>query len=455
MTQNSQRIHFIAIGGSVMHNLAIALHKMGNKISGSDDEIFEPSRSNLEAHGLLPTQVGWNTDNITKDLDAVVVGMHAREDNPELLKAKDLGIKVYSFPEYIYEKAQDKQRIVIAGSHGKTTITSIIMHVLSYFDRKFDYAVGAHIEGFDTMVSLSDAPIIIIEGDEYLTSPLDKTPKFLKYHHHIGLISGIAWDHINVFPDEDEYVKQFEIFADATPKGGSLAYCEEDAMATVIGNKEREDVHRLPYQTHPHIIEDGETYLLHDNQKLNIKLFGKHNLQNLNGAKEVLKKIGISEDQFYQAITSFKGADKRLELVAEQNSSAIYKDYAHAPSKVKATTLAVKEQYPERELVACLELHTFSSLNKDFLKEYKGTMKYANFPVIYFNPKTIAHKKLEPITAEDIKQGFNEPRLQVFDDSQALLEFLKSQDWSNKNLLMMSSGTFNGLDFRALTTLLN
>lgn len=450
MAKSSQRIHFIAIGGSVMHNLAIALHQMGDVISGSDDEIFEPSRSKLKSNGLLPDKEGWDPTNITSDLDAVIVGMHAREDNPELLEAQKKGIRVYSFPEYIYEHAEDKQRVVIAGSHGKTTITSIIMHVLNYFDRKFDYAVGAHINGFDTMVRLSDAPIIIIEGDEYLSAPTDKTPKFLKYHHHIGLISGIAWDHINVFPDEDEYVKQFEVFADATPKGGSLAYCDEDAMATVIGNKEREDVHRLSYQTHPHIIENGVTYLTNGSEKIQIKLFGKHNLQNISGAKEVLKKIGISEDQFYQAIPSFEGADKRLELVADKPSTTIFKDYAHAPSKVRATTLAVKEQYPERELVACLELHTFSSLTKEFLKEYKGTMKYANLPIVYFNPLTIEHKKLEPINEGDIKASFDESRLTVFDDSDKLLSFLQSQDWSDKNLLMMSSGTFNGLNFNDL-----
>lgn len=450
MTISSQKIHFIAIGGSVMHNMAIALHKMGNEISGSDDEIFEPSRSKLEKYGLLPNKEGWDDGRITKDLDAVIIGMHARDDNPELKKAQELGLKIYSFPEYIYEQSQDKQRVVIAGSHGKTTITSIIMHVLHYFDRKFDYAVGAHIEGFETMVRLSDAPIIIIEGDEYLAAPIDKTPKFLKYHHHIGLISGIAWDHINVFPDEDEYMKQFEVFADATPKGGSLIYCEEDAMATVIGNKEREDVHRIAYATHPYMIENDVTYLTNGSEKVHIKLFGKHNLQNINGAKEVLKKIGISEDQFYQAIPTFQGADKRLELIAERNSTAIFKDYAHAPSKVKATTLAVKEQYPERELVACLELHTFSSLTKGFLKEYSGTMKYANLPVIYFNPQTIEHKKLEPITTEDIKAGFNESRLTVFDDLEKLMAFLKEQNWKDKNLLMMTSGTFNGLDFDKL-----
>lgn len=455
MDNNSQKIHFIAIGGSIMHNLAIALHKKGYQISGSDDEIFEPSKSKLEKYGLLPGEEGWNPDKITTDLDAVILGMHARKDNPELQRARELGLKIYSFPEYLYEQSLDKQRVVIAGSHGKTTITSIIIHVLKFFNRKFDFAVGAQIEGFETMVQLSDAPVIIIEGDEYLSSPIDDTPKFLKYHHHIGLISGVAWDHINVFPSEDKYVRQFDKFADASPKGGTLIYCEEDPMATVIGSKERADVLSVGYKTHPHIIENGTTLLTYGNENIPIKLFGKHNLQNINGAKEVLKKIGISEDQFYLAIQSFQGASKRLEYVKESENMAIIKDYAHAPSKVRATTLAVKEQYPERDLVACLELHTFSSLNKEFLKEYSGTMKCANVAVIYYNPATIAHKRLDPISKDYIKKGFNDPDLNVFDDITEMLDFLQQQDWTDKNLLMMSSGTFNDLDFEKLPSLLN
>lgn len=455
MSNNSKNIHFIAIGGSIMHNLAIALHKKGYNISGSDDEIFEPSRTNLEKYGLLPSKEGWDPSSITTGLDAVILGMHARKDNPELLKAKELGIKIYSFPDYLYEQSQDKQRVVIAGSHGKTTITSIIIHVLKFFNRKFDFAVGAQIEGVETMVELSDdAPVIIIEGDEYLSSPIDDTPKFLKYHHHIGLISGVAWDHINVFPSEEKYVRQFDKFADASPKGGTLIYCEEDPLATVIGSKEREDVLSIGYKTHPHIIENGTTLLTFGNENFPIKLFGKHNLQNINGAKEVLKKIGISEDQFYVAIQSFQGASRRLEYVHENETMAIIKDYAHAPSKVRATTLAVKEQYPERDLVACLELHTFSSLNKDFLKEYSGAMKCANVAVIYYNPATLEHKRLEPISKDDIKKGFNDADLNVFDNMDDMMEFLKNQDWNDKNLLMMSSGTFNDLDFDELPSVL-
>ncbi|TRX49457.1 peptidoglycan synthetase [Fulvivirga sp. M361] len=450
MDNRPQHIHFIAIGGSIMHNLAIALHHKGHIVTGSDDELFEPSKSKLEAVGLLPPENGWHPDKVHDQLDAIILGMHARKDNPELLKAQKLGLKIYSFPEFIYEQSLDKHRVVIAGSHGKTTITSMIMHVLNYFGRKFDYAVGASIQGFNTMVQLSDAPLIIIEGDEYLSSPIDPTPKFLKYHHHIGLISGVAWDHVNVFPSEDEYVKQFDAFADATPKAGAIVYCEEDAMTSLIGSKERTDVSGLPYKTHPHIIENGVTYLLHDDMNIPLKVFGQHNLQNISGAMAVLSKIGIRTDQFYEAISNFEGASKRMELVKENEDSILFKDYAHSPSKVKATTRALRDQYPERDLVACLELHTFSSLTKDFLSEYKGTMRASYRPVVYFNPDTLTHKGLAPISKEDITIAFDERHLKVFDDREALIGYLKDQNWKDKNLLMMSSGTFDNLDFDEL-----
>lgn len=446
----TQRIHFIAIGGSIMHNLAIALKEKGHHVTGSDDEIYEPSKSRLDTHGLLPTIQGWNSELITSELDAVILGMHARIDNPELLKAQQLGMKIFSFPEYIYEQSKNKQRVVIAGSHGKTSITAIIMHVLRYFDREFDYAVGAQLSGFENMVKLSDAPVIIIEGDEYLSSPIDRTPKFLKYHHHIGLISGISWDHINVFPTEEEYLKQFEAFADQTPKAGSLVYFENDPLTSMIGSKEREDVRMMPYSTHLHTIENSMTFLSVDKESYPLKVFGRHNLQNLNGAKVVMSRIGISEEQFYEAIQSFEGASKRMEKVGKNEFTTVYKDYAHAPSKVQATTLAVKEQYPERELVACLELHTFSSLNKDFLSQYNGTMKYANTPIVYFNPDTITQKQLPEITKEDIKDNFGISHLEVFDNIDELKTFLEAQKWSNKNLIMMSSGNFDNLDLKAL-----
>ena len=448
---SSQRIHFIAIGGSVMHNLAIALKEKGYKVTGSDDDIFEPSRSRLEKAGILPPSNGWDPNRVTEDLDAVVLGMHAKADNPELIKAQELGLKIYSYPDFIFENIKDKQRIVIAGSHGKTTITSMVLHVLKYHNRAFDYVVGAQIEGFDNMVKLSDAPIIVIEGDEYLTSPLDRTPKFLKYQHHIGLISGIEWDHINVYPTLEDYVKQFDHFADATPKAGTLIYCEEDDMATLICNKEREDVQRVEYKEHPSRIENGTTYLLTENGEVPVKVFGRHNMQNLSGAKEVLKKVGVTSDQFYEAIQTFKGAANRLELLKEKENHAVYKDFAHAPSKLAATTKALKEQYKDRQLVACLELYTFSSLNKAFLAQYQGTFNAADIAIVYYSPKNLVLKNLETFSAEDVKLAFNRSDLLVFTEIIELKQYLMSIDWNNKNLLMMSSGKFDGLDLHELT----
>ncbi|MGK7394081.1 MAG: UDP-N-acetylmuramate--L-alanine ligase [Candidatus Cyclobacteriaceae bacterium M3_2C_046] len=445
-----QKIHFIAIGGSVMHNLAITLHKKGFDVSGSDDEIFEPSRSNLAQHDLLPDYQGWNPDKITAELDAVILGMHARPDNPELKKALDLNLPIFSYPEYIYQQSMDKQRIVIAGSHGKTTITSMIIHVLKVLGKDFDYLVGAKIEGFEHMVKLSDAPVIILEGDEYYSSPLDKTPKFLKYNHHIGLISGIAWDHINVFPTFEEYVKQFDLFADATPKGGSLIYFEEDPMATVVCSKERKDVNTIDYKLPKYQIRKGITHILSNGNEYPLNVFGKHNLQNISGALTVLKRIGVTDEDFYEAINSFKGAFNRLQLIFKGDDLAIYKDFAHAPSKVEATTTALKEQYPQRELVACLELHTFSSLNKAFLTQYQDTMSSADVPLVYYNPKTVEHKKLELINKEDIFNAFSNEKLMVFDNIQELNQYLLDRNWKNKNLLMMSSGNFDGLEINDL-----
>jgi len=450
MNSANLNIHFIAIGGSLMHSLAITLKHAGHTVSGSDDHIYDPSKSNLNKHGLLPEHEGWNTDKLHDKLDAAILGMHARKDNPELQKALELGLKIYSAPEFIYNQSQDKQRIVIGGSHGKSTITAIIMHVLKFFGREFDFALGAQVEGFENMVKITDAPVIIIEGDEYLSSPLDSSPKFLNYKHHIGLISGISWDHINVFPSEEEYVKQFELFADCTPKGGTLVYCEEDPMASVIGLKDRQDVHLFDYKTHPFVIEDGITYLLDGEERIPIKLFGRHNLQNISGAMKLLYRLNISKGDFYQAIQSFTGTGNRLELVKSSASASFFIDYAHSPSKVLASTMALKEQYPDRELVACLELHTFSSLNRDFLPKYKNGLRYANFPVVYFDPKTIKHKRLEPLSEDDIKKSFGSPNIRIFTSSSDLKSWLLSQEWNHKNLLLMSSGTFGDLDINNL-----
>jgi len=450
-----QKIHFIAIGGAAMHNLAIDLHNRGFQITGSDDEIYEPSNTLLAEKGILPNEMGWFSEKITTDLSCIILGMHARVDNPELKKAQELGLKIYSYPEFIYSQSLHKQRVVIAGSHGKTTITSMILYVLKFHNRKFDYMVGARIEGFDTMAKLSDAPIIVIEGDEYLSSPIDRQPKFLHYHPHVVLISGIAWDHINVYPDFNNYVHQFELLADNLPKASSFIYDETDELVNKIGSVERLGTKRFPYQALPNRVRDGKTFLILPNKKeLEIGVFGEHNLKNLNGARLVLAQIGIDDDEFYAAIPSFKGAAKRLELVGKNDNTVIYKDFAHAPSKVEATTKAVKAQFQDRRLVACLELHTFSSLNKDFLGEYANKLNRADVPVVYFSPKTLEHKKLPAITPEDIKVHFNNPNLHVFTDNDSLKDFLLAQRWRNTNLLMMSSGTFNELDFEGLAKLI-
>jgi UDP-N-acetylmuramate: L-alanyl-gamma-D-glutamyl-meso-diaminopimelate ligase len=443
------KVHFIAIGGSAMHNLAIALHKKGYQVTGSDDEVFEPSKSRLKKLGLLPEREGWFTENITPDLDAVILGMHARQDNPELLRAQELGLKIFSYPEYLYEQTKDKIRVVIGGSHGKTTITSMILHVLRHNGVKFDYMVGAQLEGFDTMVSLSEeAKIAVFEGDEYLSSPIDLRPKFHLYFPNIALLSGIAWDHINVFPTFPFYVEQFQIFADRIQPNGSLIYYEGDENLQQIAANSRADIEKLPYWTHDSVIENGNTYLLYDGKKIKLQIFGDHNLQNISGAQLVCCQLGLSDEQFYSAIAEFKGASRRLEVLAQKEDCVVFNDFAHSPSKLKATTEAVKKQFPDRKLVACLELHTFSSLKKDFLPQYKNCMNAADQAIVYFNPHTIEHKKLEPITEQQVEEAFDSPGLMVSTDSDQLFAFLKSQNWQNTNLLIMTSGNFSGKNLK-------
>ncbi|MDO7875751.1 Mur ligase family protein [Hymenobacter sp. ASUV-10] len=447
-----EAIHLIAVGGSIMHNLALALHQRGTRVTGSDDEIFEPARSRLAAAGLLPAQEGWFPENIHAGLAAVIVGMHARPDNPELLRAQELGLKVYSFPEYIYEASRDKQRIVIGGSHGKTSITALILHVLRFHGRKFDYAVGAQLAGFDLMVQLTDdAPIIIIEGDEYLSSPVDRRPKFHLYQHHIGVISGISWDHINVFPTEEIYREQFRIFADMTPKAGVLIYDRDDEQTQLIAVPTNPDVTYIGYGPHEHVIRNGKTFLLNKkDEEVAIQVFGAHNLRNISAAKEVCKQLGIKGKDFFRAVASFPGAARRLELVQEGATSVVYKDFAHAPSKLKATTNALKQQFPQRRLVACLELHTFSSLNPAFLPQYAHCFDAPDVAVVYFNPHVLEHKRLPPLAAATVAEAFQRPDLKVITDSAELAAFLRGQQWDNANLLLMSSGTFDGLDLTGL-----
>nr|WP_068892356.1 Mur ligase family protein [Pedobacter panaciterrae] len=448
------RIHFIAIGGSAMHNLAIALHKKGYQVTGSDDVIFEPSSSRLEKHGILPKSMGWNEDNITEDLDAVILGMHALVDNPELLKARKLGLRIYSYPEYIYEQTKDKLRVVIGGSHGKTTITSMILHVLNYYKKDFDYLVGAQLAGFDTMVKVTDsAPLIIIEGDEYLASPIDRRPKFHLYKANIAVISGIAWDHINVFPTYQDYTRQFELFIDTIQPNGKLIFCNKDHDLCTIVENSNAPIEKIGYGIPNHEVRDGITYLLPGEAAL--KIFGDHNLMNLNAAKFVCKELGISGEEFNIAIGSFTGAAKRLELLNSVNETNVYKDFAHSPSKLKATIDAVKTQFATRKLVACIELHTFSSLNKEFLAQYANTMSNTDVAIVYIDEKTFVHKKMQPFTKAEVQMAFNDEKLQFFNDFSLLESYLRSINFYRTNLLLMSSGNFGGLDLTKLARELN
>jgi len=434
-----------------MHNLAIALKLKNYKVSGSDDEIFDPSKGRLEKYGLLPVKMGWDESRITEDLESVIVGMHARADNPELVKAQKMGLKIYSYPEYIYEQTKDKTRVVIGGSHGKTSITSMILHVLNHLEIDHDYMVGAQLEGFECMVKLTkEAKIAVLEGDEYLSSPIDRRPKFHLYQPDIALLSGIAWDHINVFPTFENYLEQFDIFIDKIEPKGSIIYFEGDENVKIASNKARTDVNKVPYHTPKHTITNGVTSVEIEGNEYALEIFGEHNLQNLKGAQLVCNQLGVSTGDFYKAIQHFTGASKRLELVRKTEDFAMYKDFAHSPSKLKATTKAVKLQFLNRELIACMELHTFSSLNKEFLAQYNGAMQNADKAFVYFSPKTLAHKKLASISEAEVKDAFATDNVTVYTESNKLVEALKAIDWKNKNLLMMSSGNFDGVDFKQL-----
>ena len=430
------RIHFIAIGGAAMHNLALAVaSKAGYKVTGSDDEIFDPALSHLRDAGLLPDEMGWHPERITSDIDAIILGMHAREDNPELVRARELGIKIYSFPEYLYEQTKDKIRIVVGGSHGKTTTTSMILYVLNRLGIEADYMVGAQIEGFERMVRLSDtAKYAVFEGDEYLTSPLDLRSKFLWYHPHVAILTGIAWDHINVFPTFPEYVETFRKFVDSIEPVGSFIYYKGDENLKRIAEGARTDIKCIPYDAYEGDVE--------------MQVFGKHNMQNLQAAMLACHCIGVAPDDFYREISTFTGASNRLEKICETETSVAYKDFAHSPSKLKATINAVRERYPNKKLVACMELHTFSSLMADFLPQYKGCMAEADIAYVYFNPKVIEHKRLTPITAEEVRNAFGTKNVEVFTESSALQNKLKSLSYDNTALLMMSSGTFDGINVK-------
>lgn len=441
------KVHFIAIGGSAMHNLAIALCQKGITVTGSDDEIFDPARGRLEKYGLLPAEEGWHPERITRDLDAVVLGMHARIDNPELLRAQELGVKIYSYPEYLYEQSKDKLRIVIGGSHGKTTTTAMILHVLAHCGIEADYMVGAQLKGFDVMVRLSHtAKVMVIEGDEYLTSPIDRRPKFHLYKPNVGIITGIEWDHINVFPTFDIYREQFAKFINLIEPKGTLIFCDEDAeVHRVAVENQRTDIQKLPYVCPEHRVVDGVTEI----GRTKLRIFGHHNLLNLTAARLACRQVGVTDEQFDEAIATFEGASKRLELVKKNDSCAVYKDFAHAPSKLRATIHAMREQYPDRRLVACMELHTFSSLTQEFLQQYAHSMDEADVRYVYFSQHALQLKKLPPLDPEEVKKAFG-GNVEVFTDSAAMVAKVKAMEWQRANLLMMSSGNFDGIDFNQL-----
>ncbi|MDG1842542.1 MAG: Mur ligase family protein [Crocinitomicaceae bacterium] len=445
-------IHFIAIGGSAMHNLAIALNRKGENVSGSDDEIFEPSKSRLKKEGILPNNIGWDTNKINKDLDAIILGMHARIDNPELVKAKELNIPIYSYPEFLYQQSKNKLRIVIGGSHGKTTITSMILHALKKLNIEIDYMVGAQLDGYDCMVKITkEAKMIILEGDEYLSSPIDRRPKFHLYKPNIALLSGIAWDHINVFPTFENYLSQFRIFCDLIEETGSLVYNKEDPEVSKIAQDVNGKIKSSPYSTPIYKVNsDKGTTVQLDNKEYSLELFGAHNLQNLMGAMIVLEKIGINNADFMNSMRNFKGAGKRLQKVAEHKEFILFKDFAHSPSKLKATTSAVKEQFPKKKLIACMELHTFSSLQKSFLSHYKDSMKMADIAIVYFNPEVVAHKKLPPITKKDVLDGFG-GNIIVVEKTNEVIRYIQKELTNCTSLLMMSSGNFDGINYEDLS----
>jgi len=441
-------VHFIAIGGSVMHQLAITLKRKGYFVSGSDDEIFEPAKSNLEKENILPSETGWFPEKITKNIDAVILGMHAKDDNSELQKAKELGLKIYSFPEYIYQGSKDKIRVAVGGSHGKTSTTAMIMHVLKNAEKKFDYLVGARLHGFEQSVNITDAPIIICEADEYPASVIEKRPKFHFLFPHIAVITGIAWDHINVFPTFDFYLEQFKIFINKIEANGVLIYNESDEiLKKLVDENKRSDIRYEPYRLPTYFIEDGKTEVIIEGEKsAPLKVFGNHNLLNLHAAYLVCRELGVGAQVFIKAIADFAGAAKRLELLSKKNSCNIYRDFAHAPSKVKATIEAVKQQFPERKLIAVLELHTYSSLNENFMKEYNGAMNDADEAVVFYSSHALELKRMPELPKEKVKQGFAKDNLLVINKKEDLEQFLQKEDYSNSNLLLMSSGNYDGLD---------
>lgn len=447
-------IHFIAIGGSVMHQLAIALKSKGHTITGSDDEIFEPAKINLEKAGIMPASAGWFPGKINDNIDAVILGMHAREDNPELIKARELKLRIFSFPEYIYKESEEKVRVGIGGSHGKTSTTAIIMHVLQFAGKDFDYMIGARLNGFERSVKITSASLIVCEADEYPASIIEKRPKFHFLLPHIAVITGIAWDHINVFPTFESYLEQFRIFIKTISPGGLLIYnATDEVLQKVINENPVAGMRYQPYRLPAYFIEDGKTAVVLEGNKGSLQIFGNHNLLNLNAAFFVCKEFGVSAADFVKAVSGFPGASKRLELIYSADTINIYRDFAHAPSKVKASVNALKQQLPDKKLIAVLELHTYSSLNENFLQQYNGTMENADIGVVFYSAHALELKRMPPLSKEKVTGGFKKENLAVFTVKEDLENWLTHQEYSNTNVLLMSSGNYDGIDVVSTITL--
>jgi UDP-N-acetylmuramate: L-alanyl-gamma-D-glutamyl-meso-diaminopimelate ligase len=445
-------IHFVSIGGSVMHQLAIALKRKGYHITGSDDEIFEPARTNLEREGLLPQQIGWAPERLSPAINAVILGMHAKEDNPELQRAKELRLPIYSFPEYIFKESTGKRRVVVGGSHGKTTTTAMIMHVLRHAGNPFDYLVGARLEGFDQSVNITDAPVIVCEGDEYPASAVEKRPKFHFLFPHIAILTGIAWDHINVFPTFENYLEQFAIFISKIEPEGMLIYNEEDGvLKKLVEENRRADLAYLPYGVPQHTIANNQTTVTFDGESAPLKVFGNHNLLNMHAAWLVCRQLNITAPVFTRAMATFTGAAKRLEVLAQGNGAIVYRDFAHAPSKVRATMEAVKAQYPDKKLYAVLELHTYSSLNEAFMREFNGVMQPADEGVVFYSRHALELKRMPLLEKEAVQRGFGQQALQVFNQKNELENWLAGRDYGNSIVLLMSSGNYEGLDIEGFS----
>lgn len=444
------RIHCISHWWRVTSSLAIQLKLLGHNVTGHDDEIYEPSKSALAQHGLLPQHEWWDADSVTSDIDMIVLGMHASADNPELLRAKELGLMIKSYPEVIYEFSKNKMRVVIAGSHGKTTTTSMVMHVLKHNGISFDWVVGGIVPGFDTMVSLDDNhKIIIIEWDEYPDGKINMTAKMLLYKHNIGILNGIAWDHITTYPTFDSYLLPFQTFVDQTPTDGFLGYYQDDQEVTNIMEHTDTQAQTVWYTVHPHIIRDGITYLQTPQWEVKLSIFWAHNCINISAAKLVCNQLDLSDEQFYAAIWSFTGAGNRLQLIHQDDAKhlTILRDFAHSPSKLTATINAVKTQYPDRTIIGLFELHTFASLSASFLPEYKWSFDAADIACVYYDDHTFQIKRMTPLTKEVVINGFGRSDLVVQDSANDLQAWYDNLDLTNSVVVLMSSGNFGGVEF--------